>query len=183
MNDLKFAFRQLLKNPGFPAVAVLTLAVGIGATSAVFNLIHATLLTPPPYPNPERIILILPSRLDGQPKLGCTTGQWLDWQKEAKSFAAIAAYDTWAMNYLVLPQGSESMTGLEVTPAYFPDTDPIGKRLGHRPASFSNFSAEIIGVVANARTEDLSHEPTPELYLTLWQADAYTNSAADSLAS
>ena len=46
MNDLKFAIRQLLKNPGFTAVAVLTLALGIGATSTVFSLIQGVLLTP-----------------------------------------------------------------------------------------------------------------------------------------
>src|SRR5216117_1371280 len=58
MNDLKFAFRQLLKNPGFTAVAVLTLALGIGANTAVFSVINATLLRPFPYENPERLIIL-----------------------------------------------------------------------------------------------------------------------------
>ena len=56
MDDVKFAIRQLLKNPGFTVVAVLTLALGIGATAAVFNLIHGVLLTPPPYHKPEQLI-------------------------------------------------------------------------------------------------------------------------------
>src|SRR5438552_2209709 len=58
MNDLKFAFRQLLKNPGFTAVAVLTLALGIGANTAVFSAINATLLRPFPSENPERLIIL-----------------------------------------------------------------------------------------------------------------------------
>ena len=94
MNDLRFAFRQLLKNPGFTAVAVLPLALGIGTTSAVFGLIQGVLLTPPPYPKPERIILISPARADGLPyRQGCAAGQWAEWRKAIKSFKAVAAYE------------------------------------------------------------------------------------------
>ena len=66
MNELKFALRQLQRNPGFTAVAVLTLALGIGASSTVFSLIQGVLLRPPPYPQPDRLALITPTRLDGQ---------------------------------------------------------------------------------------------------------------------
>src|SRR5437773_7380864 len=65
MNDLKFAFRQLLKNPGFTAVAVLTLALGIGANTAIFSVVNGVLLKPLPYLEPERLIMIFESNPKG----------------------------------------------------------------------------------------------------------------------
>src|SRR5262245_7831958 len=56
MNDLKFAFRQLLKNPGFTAVAVLTLALGIGANTTIFTVAYGVLLKPLPLPQSERLV-------------------------------------------------------------------------------------------------------------------------------
>src|SRR5881396_1494439 len=59
MNDLKFAFRQLLKNPGFTAVAVLTLALGIGANTAIFSQINELLLRPLPVKEPEKLMALV----------------------------------------------------------------------------------------------------------------------------
>src|SRR2546429_9889641 len=67
MSDLKFAFRQLLKNPGFTAVAVLTLALGIGANTAIFSVVNSTLLNPVPGPEPERLLQIAEQSKDMPP--------------------------------------------------------------------------------------------------------------------
>ena len=89
LQDLRFGVRMLLKQPGFSLIAVLTLALGIGATSAVFSLIQGVLLTPPPYRQPQQLVLIPSARADGQ-KLTTPRGwpaqQWMEWQKQAKSF-------------------------------------------------------------------------------------------------
>lgn len=103
LQDLRLGVRMLLKQPGFTLIAVLTLALGIGATSAVFSLIRGVLLTPPPYRQPQQLVLIPAARTDGrqmtQPR-GWPAAQWMEWQKEAKSFEALAAYD-WSFNLLV----------------------------------------------------------------------------------
>src|SRR5438445_25191 len=67
MNDLKFAFRQLLKNPGFAAVAVLTLALGIGANLGLFAMLNELLLRPKPVADPDELWAIEPADSAGQP--------------------------------------------------------------------------------------------------------------------
>lgn len=121
IQDLRFGIRLLLKQPGFTLIAVLTLSLGIGATSAVFSLIQGVLLTPPPYQKPEQLVLISPARSNGQqtpPPPDLAAAQWQDWQKEAKSFDSIAAY-RWSFNFLVSDEGSESLQGMWVTKDYF----------------------------------------------------------------
>ena len=117
-DDIRFAFRQLRKNPGFAALAVITLGIGIGAAAAMFGLIQGVLLSPPPYADPSRVVLITPARTDGRPYTrGATVGQWVGW-KGARSIEPPAIY-RWTFNFLVLPEGSQSMGGMAVTPSYF----------------------------------------------------------------
>jgi putative ABC transport system permease protein len=119
MNDLKFAFRQLLKNPGFTAIAVLTLAVGIGAATAVFTILNGVLLQPPPYSRPEELVLVSPENSDGTFYNASYSGaQFAEWRAQAGSFAALAPYH-WTFNFLVHPHGNESLEGLGCSADYF----------------------------------------------------------------
>ena len=92
MNDLKFAFRQLLKNPGFTAVAVLTLALGIGANTAIFSVVNAVLLRPLPYTNSDRLVAVCESnpRL-GWPQYVTSVGAYVDWRRQNSVFQQLAA--------------------------------------------------------------------------------------------
>jgi putative ABC transport system permease protein len=121
VRDFRFAIRTLGRTPGFVAVAVVTLALGIGATAGVFSLIQGVLLTPPPYEDPERLVLIPSARTDGQKQESprpWPAAQWLDWQREAKSLQSIAAY-RWMFNFVILPDRVQSFEAMAVTPEYF----------------------------------------------------------------
>src|SRR5205823_9348187 len=88
MNDLRFALRQLFKKPAFTAIAVITLALGIGANTAIFSVVNAVLLRPLPYPHSEELIL-LRERLAGPN--GFESGSvsylnYLDWRAAQHSF-------------------------------------------------------------------------------------------------
>ena len=147
LRDARFAVRMLLKQPNFSLIAVLTLALGIGATSAVFSLIQGVLLTPPPYWRPQQLVLVPTARTDGQ-KMDSPRGwpaqQWMEWQKEAKSFHAIAAYD-WTFNFLIRNDGSQSMQGMFVTKEYLPlmGLQPVAGR-GFEQSDFGQGPVKVI---------------------------------------
>src|SRR5438270_13685268 len=91
MNDLKFAFRQLLKNPGFAAVATLTLALGIGANTAIFSIISGVLLKPLPYSEPDRLMTLWersPQRGIEQERV--SGPNYLDWRAQNTVFSELA---------------------------------------------------------------------------------------------
>ena len=90
IRDLRFALRTLGKSPGFTAVAMLTLALGIGANTATFSFFDSALLKPLPYPNADRIVRVL-EKPPNNPRNGISTLNFLDWQKENAVFDVMAA--------------------------------------------------------------------------------------------
>jgi putative ABC transport system permease protein len=92
--DLKYAVRSLLKRPGFTSVAILTLALGIGASTAIFSVLDAVLLRPLPYPNQERIVEL--RELDEKGKgMSFTQPNFDDLRARTRSFDALAQYSAW----------------------------------------------------------------------------------------
>jgi predicted permease len=99
MNTLRYALRQLRKSPGFTAVAVLTLALGIGANTAVFSVIDAVLLRPLPYPKPERLMLVTETEAQGgDEELGVAAQEYLDYRDQNRSFSSVAAFEAEGFN-------------------------------------------------------------------------------------
>jgi putative ABC transport system permease protein len=96
-DDVSFGWRSLRRAPGFAVVAVLTLALGIGGTSAIFSVVSAVLLRALPYEDAQRIVHIGEHRR-GDPQRGTTTStpNYEDWRRLARSFAAIGIYDGWS---------------------------------------------------------------------------------------
>ena len=93
MNDLRFAIRQLLKNPGFTAVAVLTLALGIGANTAIFSVVSSVLLRPLAFKDPDRVVLVWERNVKkGYEMNHVGVATFLDWKAQNKSFESMAAF-------------------------------------------------------------------------------------------
>jgi putative ABC transport system permease protein len=130
-HDLRFAARVLLKNPGFAAVAVIALALGIGANSAIFSVVNTVLLRPLPYRNPDRVVMVFEdnSKL-GYPRDTPAPANYIDWRDQNKVFDAMAAMAEVSLN-LTGDGEPERLDGHRVSASFFPvlGVDPqLGRR-------------------------------------------------------
>ena len=102
MNDLRFAVRQLIKSPGFTIIAIIALALGIGANTAMFSVINAILLRPLPFPESDRLTMIWQTNPEvakmGFPLAPTSVPDFKDWRAQAKSFEAVSAIEGWSSN-------------------------------------------------------------------------------------
>src|SRR3982750_2837798 len=120
INDFRFAFRMLWKNPAFSFVAIATLALGIGANTAVLSLVNALLLRPLPYKNPQQLVLIWEQfSRQGLDRIPVSAPEYLDYEKELRSYDRIAAFDYVSLN-LTGGDMPERIQGSVVTPSLFP---------------------------------------------------------------
>ncbi len=117
VQDLRYAVRQLLKQPLFTLVSAITLALGIGATTAIFSAVNAVLLRSLPYADPERIMLLYERWREGN-NGGVSVGNYVQWQERNRSFEHLSAFHGVSFNL----SGSgepERLYGAKVTPSFF----------------------------------------------------------------
>jgi putative ABC transport system permease protein len=87
MSDARFALRSLGRTPAFTAIAVVTLALGIGANTAIFSLVHTVILKPLPFRDPDRLVAIWDTYLPQYEKLGVSSAEAEAWQQQTDLFA------------------------------------------------------------------------------------------------
>jgi macrolide transport system ATP-binding/permease protein len=133
VGDLRFAVRQLVKHPGFGATAIVVLALGIGASVAIFGFVDAALLEPLPYANPGRLMSVNESSVES-PRWPLSYPDYLDWQRLNKSFSSLDVYS--GSGYLLrTPRGAEQVQAERVSGGFF-------QTLGVRPMLGRDFYAD-----------------------------------------
>jgi len=176
MHDLRFAFRMLLKHKGFTAVAIIALALGVGANTAIFSLVNGVLLRPLPFPNSDRIIYF-----EGKnPAAGITDSNisyldFTDWSQQTDLFASTAAY--WTGNADLSGDGAEPeavpragvTTGffsvLGVQPVLGRTFVPEDDKGGHKPSrssatAYGNAVSDLIRPSSENRSRSV-RDPSP----------------------
>jgi putative ABC transport system permease protein len=119
LQDLRYGARMLMKNPGFTLVAVLTLALGIGANAAIFSVINSVLLRPLPYPQPERLVWIWGTNPSADIKQeGASLPDFADWKAQGQSFAAMGGFTNFSP-ILTEAGEPERLPGALVTDGFF----------------------------------------------------------------
>jgi len=120
LHDLRYAARMLLKSPGFTTIAVLTLTLAIGPTTAIFSVIDTLMLRPLPYPNADRIVTLWQNNArDPVTREEVAPGNFFDWRERTTAFTAVAAADPYAYS-LITPDGRpEAVFAARVTEGFF----------------------------------------------------------------
>ncbi len=149
--DIRFGIRMLRKNPGFTLAAALALALGIGANTAIFSILHAILLRPLPYPEPSRIVFVM-ERAARSGRNQISPANFLDWREQARSFESISAYASSGMTLTGQAQ-PERIPALRAS-AGFLDV------LGSRP---------VLGRAFNAQEDRPGAEGVAVLSYAMWE--------------
>ena len=157
--DIAYALRQLRQAPGFAVAAVLTLALGIGGTTAIFSVVQAVVLRPFPFARPDRVVTLWEEWRGVEPIAGdVSAGNFVDWQAMSRSFTSMSAL-RWGNFNLSLEETPERVLGVQATHEYF-------DVFGVRPALGRVFTAEE-DAPGRDRVVVLSHE----LWATRFDAD------------
>lgn len=117
--DLRFAFRQLVKSPGFTIVALLTLALGLGVNTSMFTVVNTVLLQQLPYSEPDRLVRVFRTAPQSQ-NWPHSPGSFHDFKAGTRTFAGLAAYRGGSFNYAAPGQPAERLRGMSVSTDFFP---------------------------------------------------------------
>jgi len=147
LHDLKYALRQFAKAPGFTAVAILTLTLGIGACTALFSVVNSVLLSPLAYPDSGRLVVVNESKLPQFPQFSVAPANYFDWVEQSTSFESLAAA-RYTINNLTGMGDPAVVVVKTVTPNFF-------TTLRTRPILGRDFSEE--EAATKARVILLSH--------------------------
>src|SRR5215475_12909940 len=116
LRDIRYGLRLLWKSPGFTSVSLLALALGIGATTAIFSLLYSVLLAPLPYPDSDRIMMVW-SQQKGE-RNGTSPSDYLDWQKATTAFESLNAWTGDGFT-ISTPDWTEQVRASRVAPGFF----------------------------------------------------------------
>jgi putative ABC transport system permease protein len=116
LQNAQFSLRMLRKNLGLTLAVVATLALGIGATTAIYTVVYATLLAPLPLPEPNQLVMVW-SKVGGN-RNGISAGDFLDWQRRSQSFQSLCAF-TGANFNLGTKEQPEQVDGRLASPGFF----------------------------------------------------------------
>ncbi len=116
--DVSYAVRTLRKSPGFTAVAILSLAVGIGATTTIFTFVNAVFLRPLPYPGSDRLVVLHEHQRTGSEPLNVHPGNFVEWRRRARAFDALALVQAPPLNVMG-SRGAEQVSRLLATEDIF----------------------------------------------------------------
>src|SRR2546421_12172129 len=105
LKDIRYGLRTLAKNPGFTMVAVLTLALGIGANTAIFSVVENVLLRPLPYPQPGKLVELWNTYPPQVPRGGLSPGDYPDWPEQNSSSAEMGAYAQHSQGFNLTGEG------------------------------------------------------------------------------
>ena len=120
MQDIRYALRRLRRNSGFSTVAILTLALGIGANTTIFSVVNGVLFKPLPYPNPDRLVTLWETHPTWGPFLTVAPANFYDWRQQSTSFSRMAALDPYP-DFILTGRGEpRRLAGAAVTADFFP---------------------------------------------------------------
>ncbi|HEY6946383.1 MAG TPA: ABC transporter permease [Candidatus Acidoferrum sp.] len=155
LKDIRYSARTLSKNPGFAAVAVLTLALGIGANTAIFSVVENVLLRPLPYPHPENLVQIWNTYPPQAPRAPLSPGDYADWRLQNASFSEMGGYAQMSQGFNLTGEGEpQRVLGSYASAGLFP-------LLGIRLAAGNYFTPD---------EDRAGSEPVVILSHRLWQS-------------